>query len=224
MSVTNCIFGTALGDGPNNSFAYVFDLTEEEIKYGGENPSDIIKINNGSGSGGGSTTIIIGQSFGGGGNISSTLSTKLKEMLSNYMNPFLVDDISGTVQTNITGSNSTLYYTTIDDFGDFAPAVGTNQNSWTDNELISSFALSTLGVINRGLLLYLENEDCKIQVSVIADQIRNELAPKLISQQAGIMLNINTVAKIDMRYVFYVEKYGPPIAGIFDPIKLAEFV
>ena len=224
MSVTNCIFGTALGDGPSNSCAYAFDLTEEEIKYGGENPSDIIKINNGSGSGGGSTTIIIGQSFGGGGNISSTLSTKLKEMLSNYMNPFLVDDISGTVQTNIAGSNSTLYYTTIDDFGDFAPAVGTNQNSWTDNELFSSFALSTLGVINRGLLLYLENEDCKIQVSVIADQIRNELAPKLISQQAGIMLNINTVAKIDLRYVFYVEKYGPPIAGIFDPIKLAEFV
>jgi hypothetical protein len=219
---TNCVFGQI--DTPGNSTAYDYSLTENEVKYGGENPSDIIKINNGSGSGSGSTTIIIGQSFGGGGNISSTLSTKLKEMLTNYVNPFLVDDISGTVQSNITGSNSTLYYTTIDDFGDFAPAVGTNQNTWTDNELISSFALSTLGVINRGLLLYLDNQDLQVQVTTIADQIRNELEPKLISQQAGIMLDINAVAKIDLRYVFYVEKYGPPVAGIFDPIKLAEFV
>ena len=67
---TNCVFGQI--DTPGNSTAYDYSLTENEVKYGGENPSDIIKINNGSGSGSGSTTIIIGQSFGGGGNISST--------------------------------------------------------------------------------------------------------------------------------------------------------
>tara|TARA_B100000795_G_scaffold149554_2_gene112014 strand:- start:689 stop:1351 length:663 start_codon:yes stop_codon:yes gene_type:complete len=213
--------GASMLNGENNNGLSSY-FTEDERTFGGEDPSSVVKSYNAtSSSSGGEVTIIIGGSFGGnGGNISSVLSTKLKEMLNNYVQPFVNDDISGTVQANI---NSTLYLTTLSDFGAFAPTVGTDQSEWTDNQLISSFALSTIGVVNRGLLLYLDNEDLQVQVAIIADQIRNELSPKLISQQAGIMINITTSATIDLRYVFYVEKYGPPIGGIFDPIKLAEF-
>lgn len=90
--------------------------------------------------------------------------------------------------------------------------------------MIASFALSSLGVVNRGLLLYLDNVDLQKQVETIADRIRNELSPKLMPTQTGIMVDVTTSALIDMRYLFYVEKHGPPLNGVFDPIKLAEFV
>lgn len=217
--ITSNVFGAANGEGLNTNGI----VPDSNVVNGGDNPLSVIKVYNTTNSSScGVVNIIIGNLSGG--SISSVLSEKLRDMLTNYVSPFLVDDISGTVQANITGDNSTTYYSTISDFGEFTPGVGTTQESWTDSELISSFALSTLGVVNRGLLLYLDNEDLKIQVAVIADQIRNELGTKLISQQSGIMLDIRTTATIDLRYVFYVEKYGPPIGGIFDPIKLAEFV
>lgn len=221
--ITANIFGSIMGEGINNN-GIKQTLTQNEIDTGGDQPLGAIKLHNTTNSSsGGVVSIIIGSAFGGGsgGGISSILATKLRDMLINYVNPFTIDDISGTVQTNI---NSTLYINTINDFGDFTPAVNTNQNDWNDEELISSFALSTLGVVNRGLLLYLDNDDLKVQVAIIADQIRNELKPKLITQNTGIMIDITTSASIDLRYVFYVEKYGPPIGGIFNPIKLAEFV
>ncbi len=221
MSDGNNTFGIDMGGGQNSN-GIVRTLTEAEKKTGGEQPDGVVKnYNTTNGSSGGIVNIVIGAAFGGGGGISSILADKLRDMLTNYVNPFSIDDISGTVQTNI---NSTLYINTINDFGDFTPDVNTNQSEWNDEQLISSFALSTLGVVNRGLLLYLDNEDLKVQVAIIADQIRNELAPKLITQNTGIMIDITASASIDLRYVFYVEKYGPPIGGIFDPIKLAEFV
>ena len=220
--ITANVFGSIMGEGINNN-GIVQTLTQNEIDTGGYQPLGVIKLHNTTNSSsGGTINIIIGGAFGGGGGgISSILANKLRDMLTNYVNPFSIDDISGTVQTNI---NSTLYINTINDFSEFTPAVNTNQNDWDDEQLISSFALSTLGVVNRGLLLYLDNEDLKIQVAIIADRIRNELAPKLITQNTGIMIDITATASIDLRYVFYVQKYGPPIGGIFDPIKLAEFV
>jgi len=220
--ITANVFGSIMGEGINNN-GIVQTLTQNEIDTGGYQPLGVIKLHNTTNSSsGGTINIIIGGAFGGGGGgISSILANKLRDMLTNYVNPFSIDDISGTVQTNI---NSTLYINTINDFSEFTPAVNTNQNDWDDEQLISSFALSTLGVVNRGLLLYLDNEDLKIQVAIIADRIRNELAPKLITQNTGIMIDVTATASIDLRYVFYVQKYGPPIGGIFNPIKLAEFV
>jgi len=221
MTTAN-VFGCIMGEGMNNN-GISEKITQNEQDTGGDHPLGAIKLHNTTNSSsGGIINIVIGAAFGGGGGgISSILANKLRDMLTNYINPFSVDDISGTVQTNI---NSTLYINTINDFGEFTPDVNTTQNNWNDEQLISSFALSTLGVVNRGLLLYLDNEDLKVQVAIIADQIRNELAPKLITQNTGIMIDITASASIDLRYVFYVEKYGPPIGGIFDPIKLAEFV
>jgi hypothetical protein len=226
MTSTLNVFGTTIGGGMNSN-GIVQTLTNDEIDKGGYQPLSAINLNNSTGSGSGANfTIYINKaSLCGGGGISSVLANKLRDILANYVDPFVIDDISGTVNANI---NSTMYFTDISGIynaGNIDGITDSNNNAgWTDEQLIASFALSTIGVINRGLLLYLDNEDLKVQVAVIADQIRNEMAPKLMSQQAGIMINISTSATIDLRYVFYVEKYGPPIGGIFDPMKLAEFV
>ena len=56
----------------------------------------------------------------------------------------------------------------------------------------------------------------------IAEEIRNELKPKIV-QQAGLIVDVEAEAVIDIRYILYVQKYGPPVAGVFDPNKPAEF-
>ena len=83
--------------------------------------------------------------------------------------------------------------------------------------------MSSLGIVNRGLFLYLDNVNLQNQITTIADEIRNELKTQIVRETA-LVVDIETEAIIDMRYLFYVEKYGAPIGGVFDPVKLAEFV
>ena len=145
----------------------------------------------------------------------------MKDITDNFLQPFLDDDVGETVNANI---NGITYLSTITNLSYFVPDDVTNRTNWTDNELISSFALSALGVVNRGLILYLDNVNLQKQVQEIAEEIRNELKPKLMpNQQAGLIVDVEAEAVIDIRYILYVQKYGPPVAGVFDPLKLAEF-
>jgi len=41
---------------------------------------------------------------------------------------------------------------------------------------------------------------------------------------AGIQTEIEANVSLDLRYLYYIKQYGPPPDGVFDPIKLAEFV
>ena len=103
----------------------------------------------------------------------------------------------------------------------FAPDVNSDGNV-DGNQLIANFALSSLGVVNRGLL-YLENEDLKQQVLTIEQDTLNRLKPKMLTD-SSIMVQVEASATIDIKYLLYVEKYGPPPGGIFDPNKLIEFI
>jgi|UniRef100_A0A6C0ITP2 hypothetical protein len=44
------------------------------------------------------------------------------------------------------------------------------------------------------------------------------------SYQAPLMAEIDSDVSLDMRYWFYIKQFGPPDNGIFDPVKLAQFV
>jgi hypothetical protein len=41
---------------------------------------------------------------------------------------------------------------------------------------------------------------------------------------AGIQTEIEANVSLDLRYLYYIKQYGPPPNGVFDPVKLAEFV
>ena len=229
--VSHNTLGGRIGEGLQGN--QIVDLGVAE--NGGDNPNQSLKINNVTKSETGqTTTIVIGNvdiGSDGGGTISSILAGYLRDLMTDWTQPmvdFVTEDISNTVLpnylNNMPNSQNTMYLRDISNISQYAPGSNVAEGDWTDNQLIATFALSSLGVVNRGLLLYLDNVDLQKQVNTIADQIRNELAPKLMPTQTGIMVDVTASALIDMRYLFYVEKYGPPMNGVFDPIKLAEFV
>ena len=223
---TNNVFGIArdLADGLNNSgiVTNVIDLNQ-----GGENPAFAVRLYQRLSTTDGGVVVINSGKVGfsdltdsSGGTISVILSNYLKDITDFFLQPFIDNDIGDTVNTNITG---TKYLSTISNLSYFTPDDETARQNWTDNELIASFALSSLGIVNRGLFLYLDNVNLQKQITTIADEIRNELKTEIIRETA-LVVDIETEAIIDMRYLLYVEKYGPPEGGVFDPVKLAEFI
>ena len=221
------IFGNNYNGGTknNNGLTDVIDVLV--VNSGGEDPYLAVKVHQGSAIGSGNTvTINLGgattsQIFdSSGGTISTILASFVKSLTDNFVQPFLDNDISGTVNTKI---NSTTYLSTIGGLSLFAPEVGSNRDTWSGNELIANFALSSLGVVNRGLLLYLENEELQQQVLTIEQDTLNRLKPKMLTD-SSIMVQVEARATIDIKYLLYVEKYGPPPGGIFDPNKLIEFI
>lgn len=222
---TNNVFGIArdLADGLNSNgiVANVIDLNQ-----GGENPAFAVRLYQRVSTTEGGVVVINTGKAGfsdltdtSGGTISAILSNYLKDITDNFLQPFIDDDVTETVNANINGIK---YLSTITNLSYFIPDDITNRTNWTDNELISSFALSALGVVNRGLILYLDNINLQKQVQQIAEEIRAEMQPRIV-QQAGILVDIEAEAVIDIRYILYVQKYGPPVSGVFDPLKLAEF-
>ena len=223
---TNNVFGIArdLADGLNNSgiVTNVVDLNQ-----GGENPAFAVRLYQRLSTTDGGVVVINSGKVGfsdltdsSGGTISVILSNYLKDITDFFLQPFIDNDIGDTVNTNITG---TKYLSTISNLSYFTPDDETARQNWTDNELIASFALSSLGIVNRGLFLYLDNVNLQKQITTIADEIRNELKTEIVRETA-LVVDIETEAIIDMRYLLYVEKYGPPEGGVFDPVKLAEFI
>ena len=223
---TNNVFGIArdLADGLNNSgiVTNVVDLNQ-----GGENPAFAVRLYQRLSTTDGGVVVINSGKVGfsdltdsSGGTISVILSNYLRDITDYFLQPFIDNDIGDTVNTNITG---TKYLSTISNLSYFTPDEDTARQNWTDNELIASFALSSLGIVNRGLFLYLDNVNLQKQITTIADEIRNELKTQIVRETA-LVVDIETEAIIDMRYLLYVEKYGPPEGGVFDPVKLAEFI
>tara|TARA_B100000795_G_scaffold125047_3_gene93324 strand:- start:1037 stop:1774 length:738 start_codon:yes stop_codon:yes gene_type:complete len=88
-----------------------------------------------------------------------------------------------------------------------------------DAYLISTYALRTIGVVNRGLLCWIEN-------GMLNDTIISLQEERITSSQmqSSVVFDIAATATIDLRYLAYIKKYGPPIEGVFDSVKLAEFI
>ena len=230
---SNNTFGSIVNLGKNsNGIVAKFELVDK----GGEDPTQVLQFNHVTKSESGvETTIVIGSvdigSGGGGGTISGVLAGYLRDLMTNWTNPmidFIAEDISSTIlpnyQNNLPNSQNTMYERDISNITQYAPGPNVSEGDWTDNQLIATFALSSLGVVNRGLLTYLENVDLQNHVLRLENDIKKGVDPRALSTQTGIMVDVTTTALIDMRYLFYVEKYGPPNNGIFDPVKLAEFI
>ena len=100
--------------------------------------------------------------------------------------------------------------------------ISDNESKMIDQDdayLISTYALRTIGVVNRGLLCYIEND--MLNDTIIA--LQQEII-KSSQMQSSVVFDITATATIDLRYLAYIKKYGPPIEGVFDPVKLAEFI
>ena len=88
-----------------------------------------------------------------------------------------------------------------------------------DAYLISTYALRTIGVVNRGLLCYIENG--MLNDTIVSLQEERQTSSQM---QSSMVFDITATATIDLRYLAYIRTHGPPVEGVFDPVKLAEFI
>jgi len=42
--------------------------------------------------------------------------------------------------------------------------------------------------------------------------------------QAPILCDVKASVNMDMRYLLYIKEHGPPVDGLFDPVKLAKYI
>lgn len=94
----------------------------------------------------------------------------------------------------------------------------------TVNQIISVILLDSLSVVQRGLLLYKENTALKQQIASLQEQLEDCTMTKPRFGSALIETSVNVDVSLDLKYLFYVKEYGPPLEGLFDSRKLAEVI
>jgi hypothetical protein len=130
----------------------------------------------------------------------------LNEVLEKFMEPFQTGNMS-TVNLNYDNGS---YITQLQNL---QPYLGTSA--------CAEIAARSLAVIERSMYQQQEIATLKLNIQTLQDQLTAEARPRIA---ATIDTDLKADVSLDLRYLFYIQKYGPPVDGIFDPIKLAECV
>ena len=80
----------------------------------------------------------------------------------------------------------------------------------------------TLAIVKRSYDIYLQNISLEETIKNMLEQeyIKN----RLLLNQPIIQTEMSVEVEFDSRYLDYIDKYGVPMNGIFDPKKLSEFL
>lgn len=91
------------------------------------------------------------------------------------------------------------------------------------DETISTLLLDAITVVQRGLLFYTENLALKQQIDTLKEELEDSKCSR--ARFAGtIETSVNVDVSIDLKYLYYIKEYGPPIEGLFDSRKLAKVI
>jgi hypothetical protein len=82
---------------------------------------------------------------------------------------------------------------------------------------VNNIALMSLTGIERGMIIEMENTSLKGYIKMLEEDKKQAI-------NGDINTEIDVNVSFSMEYLYYIEKYGVPIDGIFDPVKLAEFL
>lgn len=82
---------------------------------------------------------------------------------------------------------------------------------------INNIALMALAGIERSMNIEIENKSLRSYIKMLEDEKK-----QAINGEINTAIDVNV--SFSMEYLYYIEKYGIPTDGIFDPVKLAEFV
>lgn len=166
--------------------------------------------------------------------INTYMDFSMNELKTNIQDGYLLLDPSTNIMTRsrtvdgITRNNTEHLMSNLNTYAQKIKALPKNSDI-SDNEaemikqddayLVSTYALRTIGVVNRGLLCYIENG--MLNDTIVALQEERIASSQM---QSSVVFDITATATIDLRYLAYIRKYGPPVEGVFDPVKLAEFI
>ena len=168
------------------------------------------------GGAGGTVFVYIGSGSGSAGVITDPAATSALEQYidaavkPDYIQNFMDDDLTS-LKTKIDVSHNTIIQ-----------AITTYAEN-NASVYLANFALSTIGVVHKAYLISRTHADLVVQYDNLHAECQDFLRDKNVNA-AALMGEIEVKATFDVRYIMYIQKYGIPPMGVFDPVKLAEFL
>ncbi len=96
-------------------------------------------------------------------------------------------------------------------------------NESVQTNYLAEFVYALVSIVGKAIGAAASIEGYLVQIrnlQAIVDDLPQALEVFETPLQASIQANV----ELDVRYLFYIKKYGPPPGGVFDPVKLQEFV
>jgi hypothetical protein len=150
-------------------------------------------------------------SGGGGGN--SALVQKLQSYINVNVKPQFITDYLNNNTDDLDNYILTDYTKVLDNLSKYL--------SDSDTSYLASIGISILQITTKG------RSDFRVlseQIERLEERV-DELGGNLLPRQAPEVIRavIEADVSIDVRYLLYIQKYGVPPGGVFDPVLLAEF-
>lgn len=153
----------------------------------------------------------IGFNSGDGGN--SALVQKLQSYIDVNVKPQFITDYLNNNTDDLDNYILTDYTNVINNLSKYL--------SDTDTSYLASIGISILQITTKG------RSDFRVlseQIERLEERV-DELGGNLLPRQAPEVIRavIEADVSLDVRYLLYIQKYGVPPGGVFDPVLLAEF-
>ena len=150
-------------------------------------------------------------SGGGGGN--SALVQKLQSYIDVNVKPQFITDYLNNNTDDLDNYILTDYTNVLNNLSKYL--------SDTDTSYLASIGISILQITTKG------RSDFRVlseQIERLEERV-DELGGNLLPRQAPEVIRavIEADVSLDVRYLLYIQKYGVPPGGVFDPVLLAEF-
>lgn len=142
----------------------------------------------------------------------------LKNMLDKYVYPQYVVMYNNADWVNL--EHYILYNeTTVLERIDFYKKV----NESMQTNYLAEFVYALVSIVGKAIGSASSIESYIAQVAAL-QAIIDDMPGALEVFEAPLQATIQANVELDVRYLFYIKKYGPPPGGVFDPVKLQEFV
>jgi|TARA_B100001059_G_C17833391_1_gene586237 hypothetical protein len=150
-------------------------------------------------------------SGGGGGN--SALVQKLQSYIDVNVKPQFITDYLNNNTDDLDNYILTDYTNVLNNLSKYL--------SDSDTSYLASIGISILQITAKG------RSDFRVlseQIEKLEERV-DELGGNLLPRQAPEVIRavIEADVSLDVRYLLYIQKYGVPPGGVFDPVLLAEF-
>ena len=150
-------------------------------------------------------------SGGGGGN--SALVQKLQSYIDVNVKPQFITDYLNNNTNDLDNYILTDYTNVLNNLSKYL--------SDSDTSYLASIGISILQITTKG------RSDFRVlseQIERLEERV-DELGGNLLPRQAPEVIRavIEADVSLDVRYLLYIQKYGVPPGGVFDPVLLAEF-
>ena len=150
-------------------------------------------------------------SGGGGGN--SALVQKLQSYINVNVRPQFITDYLNNNTGDLDNYILTDYTKVLDNLSNYL--------SDSDTSYLASIGISILQITTKG------RSDFRVlseQIERLEERV-DELGGNLLPRQSPEVIRavIEADVSVDVRYLLYIQKYGVPPGGVFDPVLLAEF-